>query len=187
MNLLDIIIVAAMIFFIVRGLLNGFIKEIASLAGIVLGIWLGILHHPSVASSLQAFLPAWKYIQLFSFGLIFFLVFITFSVIGWVLKALFEKVFLGWLDKGLGTLLAVLKGIILTYLVIILLSTYVPSKARLVAESELAHFVVVSYQTLAKIIPPGLYHDMEKKLPGSKTDKSDLLSQEYIDSGNGFG
>lgn len=187
MNLLDIIIVAAMIFFIIRGLLNGFIKEIASFAGIILGIWLGILYHPSMASALQAILPTWKYIQLFSFGLIFFLVFIIFSLTGWLLKALFEKVFLGWLDKGLGILLAVLKGIILTYLVIILLSTYVPSKAQLVAESRLAHFVVVSYQTLVKIIPPDLYHSMEKKLPGSKTDKSDPLSQKHIDFGNGFG
>ncbi|MBW2205067.1 MAG: CvpA family protein, partial [Deltaproteobacteria bacterium] len=40
MNLLDLIIIACMVFLIVRGIFRGFIREVGSLAGVILGIWL---------------------------------------------------------------------------------------------------------------------------------------------------
>ena len=57
MNVLDIIIIATMIFFVVKGVLRGFIREVASLSGIILGIWLANEYHPYMTTYLKPHLP----------------------------------------------------------------------------------------------------------------------------------
>ena len=39
MNYIDIIIIALIALAMVRGFMNGFVKEVASLAALILGIW----------------------------------------------------------------------------------------------------------------------------------------------------
>ena len=62
-----------------------------------------------------------------------------------------------------GAGLAVLKGVIITYLVIVLLTFFVPSKTPLIAESKLAPLIISSYQSIAGVISPGSYRNLRKK------------------------
>ena len=66
------------------------------------------------------------------------------NVLGWALKLFFSKVFLGWLDRTLGAGLAVLKGVILTYLVIVLLTFFLPARTPLIAESKLTPLIILA-------------------------------------------
>ena len=91
-----------MIYLLVKGLLRGFIREISSLAGIILGIWLGNLYQPRVTDLLRSYLPFTENIPLISFALIFAAILILFNLLGWIIKLLFKKIFLGWLDRTLG-------------------------------------------------------------------------------------
>jgi len=98
------IIIGAMIFFVVRGIWRGFLREIGSLAGVIL----------------------------------------------------------------------VLKGIILTYLVIVLLTFFLPTKTPLIAKSRLAPVIVSSYQSLAGFVSARRSHRWKKKWLGQsgRTEKS---------------
>jgi membrane protein required for colicin V production len=157
MNTLDMLIIGTMIFFIVRGIWRGFFREIGSLAGVVLGIWLAGKLEPQMTLILRSYMPSVRFLPLVSFAAIFLLVLVGCNLVGWGLQALLDKAFLGWADRGLGAGLAVLKGIILTYLVIVLLTFFVPARTPLIARSKLAPFIVASYQSISEVVSKGAY------------------------------
>jgi len=168
MNLLDLIIIACMVFLIVRGIFRGFIREVGSLAGVILGIWLASVYQPQLTDFLKPFLPAWKYLALISFALIFFVVLVFCNVVGWLLKKLARKLFLGWADRTLGAALAVLKGVLITYFAIVLLTFFIPSKSNVIANSKLAPIIINSYQSIIGLLSPGAYQNLKKKFAGQK-------------------
>jgi len=157
MNILDIFIVCTMVFLLVQGILRGFLREVASLAGVILGILLGSHFQSQMTESLRAHVPDSSYLPLVSFALIFGLVLILCNVIGFALSHVFRKVFLGWLDRALGVWLALTKGVIVIYLIIVLLTFFLPAKAPLVARSRLAPWIIASYQSMIRFISPERY------------------------------
>jgi membrane protein required for colicin V production len=176
MNILDMVIIASMIFFIVQSIFRGFFRELGSLAGVIFGIWLGNIYYPHVADYLESHLLSGGYSTFLAFGIIFCLVFGLCSLVGWALSRLFKKVFLGWVDKSFGAVFALLKGVILTYLVIVLIAFFVPSKAPLVAESKVAPFVVASYQSLVSIISPDSYQRWKQQFLGENETADNIVS-----------
>ena len=176
MNLLDIVIIVTMIFFIVKGIIRGFIREIASLAGVILGIYLANLFQPQMTDFLKPYLPSNPFLPLISFAVIFASVLILCNLLGWILKLLFKKAFLGWLDRTLGAGLAVLKGVIITYLVIVILTFFLPAKTPLIAQSKLAPWIIKSYQSMISLISPEHYKNWKKKLLGVTKGKENTIS-----------
>jgi membrane protein required for colicin V production len=170
MNILDMIIIGAMGFFIVRGIWRGFLREAGSLAGVILGIWLANKYQPQLTLFLKSHLSSGRFLSLISFGVIFFVVLIACNLAGSGLRFLVKKAFLGWADRGLGAALAVVKGIILTYLVIILLTFFLPAEAPLIAKSRLAPAIVTSYQSIVGLISAEAYDGWKNKWVG-RTEK----------------
>ena len=177
MNVLDIIIIATMIFFVVKGVLRGFIREVASLSGIILGIWLANEYHPYMTTYLKSHLPETAYLPLISFAAIFILILLLCNLFGWGLKQFFNKIFLGWLDRTLGAGLAVLKGVILTYLVIVLLTFFLPARTPLMAESVLAPWIIVSYQAVVGLVSPDHYERWKERLVGKAREMGNRAEQ----------
>lgn len=173
MNLLDIAILAVMIFLVVRGIMRGFFREVASLAGVVCGIWLGIVYQPEAEAYLEPYLGGISFLPLLAFGIIFTVVLCSCNLVGWLLKVLVNKLFFGWADRSLGAGLAVLKGIILTYLAIVLTTFMIPSQAPLIAQSRLAPIIVASYQTVAGMVSPGAYEKWKARLLGKPPEAPD--------------
>jgi len=177
MNLLDVLIIACMVFLIVRGIFRGFIREVGSLGGVILGIWLGSVYQPLLAGFLASFLPAGKFLPLISFALVFVIILVLCNLIAWLLQKFIKKVLLGWVDRVLGIGLAVLKGVIITYFAIILLTFFVPSKSSFIAESKLAPMITSSYQSIVGLISPEAYENLKKKFIGQKDKISNVLSK----------
>jgi len=191
MNPLDLIILAAMVFFIVRAIFRGFFREIGSLAGIVFGIWLAAVYHPQVTAYLKQYVPAGKLLPLIGFALIFAAVVVLCNLAGWGMKTIMKKLLFGWADRGLGVGLAILKGILVAYLVIVLMTFYVPSQAPLIAESKLAPLIIRSYHSLMGLGSPASYQNWKRKFLGetndkAKTDGAVQRNLERPDSRHGF-
>jgi membrane protein required for colicin V production len=181
MNLLDYIIVIAVVYLIVKGAMLGFIREICSLAGVILGVCLGNLLQPWVTGLLRPSLPSTEYLPLISFALIFAVILILFNLIGWIIGLSTKNVFLGWLDRTLGVFLAIVKGIIITYLVIVILTFYIFPNEPLIAKSKLAPWVIRSYQTMISIISPDHYQNLKKKIIGERKKTGEITSGENKD------
>lgn len=181
MNPLDLIIIATMIFLIVRGLFRGFIREIASLAGVILGIWIANLYHPQMTEYLKEYLPAFKFLTIFSFAVIFVIVLVLCNLFGWSLRTIIKKASLGWTDRILGASLSVLKGIVIICFAIIMLNFFVPSKAPLITRSKLAPLIITSCQSMVSLISPSSYQNWKRKLAGQKK-KIDRAVSKKIES-----
>jgi len=176
MNLLDIIIVATMIFLVVRGIFRGFLREAASIAGIVIGIWLAIQYQSQMTDYLKSYLPSITFLPLISLVIIFVSVLISCNLLGWFFKLSLRKAIPGWLDKTLGPGLALVKGVIIIYLVIILLTFFLPTRTPLIAKSKFAPMVIVSYQSMIRLISPDFYRLWKKKIIGKKREIGEIVT-----------
>ena len=163
MNSLDIIIICVMVFLIVRGIFRGILKEIMSLAGIIGGIWLANKFQPSLTAQLHHMMPGVPMLSLVSFLSILILVIISAAILGALLKSLSQKGPMGIIDRLFGAGLATAKGLIITYLAIVLLTFFLPARTPLIAESKLAPAIVSSYQRMVSIISPGFYDKWKEK------------------------
>jgi membrane protein required for colicin V production len=184
MNILDIFILCTLVFFLVRGIFRGFLREIASLAGVILGIILGSRLQPGATALLKAHVPDFQSLQVVSFVLIFALVLIASNVLGYGLSRVLKKISLGWVDRGLGVCLALTKGVILSYLIIVLLMFFLPAKAPLVARSRVAPWVIVSYQSMIRLISHEQYETWKNRIFG-KEEKAAPSAPETLKPKNG--
>jgi membrane protein required for colicin V production len=181
MNILDYIIIAFLLYLLIRGLFRGFIREIFSLAGVILGIWLGTLFQSWLTGIIKQHLPLPQYLPLVSFILIFFVILVACNIIGWALSIWLKKAPRTWPDMTSGAVLALLKGVIITYLAIILMTFYLPSKTPLIADSTLAPWIVKSYQRVTSIISPDHYKNLKDKIIGGSKKLSDKASDKIKD------
>jgi len=177
MNVLDFIILGLISFFVVKGIFRGFFREISSLAGIVFGLVIGNHFHHQAADLLRAYIPFEKSLLLISFIILFLLVFILFSLLGALLHNIFKRLFIGWLDRGLGICFALTKGIIISYLLIVLLTFFLPSKSPLIARSKTAHWVIFTYQSMIRLISPDLYRTWKKGISEESEKIGKIISE----------
>jgi len=177
MNILDYIILGLIAFFVVKGIFRGFFREISSLAGIIFGIWIGNHYYLQMANLLKTYIPLEKSLSLISFLLLFIMVVIVFNLSGMLLHHFFKKLFIAWVDRGLGFGLALIKGIIISYLLIVLLIFFTPSKSLLIAKSTTARMVIVTYQSMSRLISPDLYKTWKKKIFKESKKVGKVLSE----------
>ncbi len=175
MNVLDYIILIPLIYLTVKGIIRGFVLEAASLAGIILGVWLGNIFQPDVSKILSRFMSDSDFIPLISIAIIFVVTVILCNLAGWGFKLLFKKGILGWFDKLMGGVFAVLKTIFLSYVVIIILTFYVPAKAPLITESLLAPWIIKSYQSIVGLVSPDHYDKWKKKILGKTSQLNSII------------
>jgi membrane protein required for colicin V production len=168
MNLLDAILIAFMIFLIVRGITRGFFREMGSLAGVILGIWMGTVYQAQMGALLKPFIRTDTFLSAISFAVVFCGVFLLCSLAAWVISGLAKKAFLGWADRLLGAGLAILKGIIIAYLVIVLLTVLAPSKTAVIAKSRMAPVIIASYQSMARLVVPAFHERWKRRFLESK-------------------
>lgn len=164
MNILDFIIIGLIAFFLIKGIFRGFFREIASLAGIISGLVIGNHYHPQMANYLKAYIPLEKALPLIGFIILFIAVIIGFHLFGLLLHSFFKRLLIGWFDRTLGICFALIKGIIISYLLIVLLTFFVPSTSPLIARSKCARLVIITYQSMARLISPGIYQEWKTKI-----------------------
>ncbi|MFW6114857.1 MAG: CvpA family protein [Thermodesulfobacteriota bacterium] len=176
MNILDIIIAGLIAYFLIKGIFRGIFREIASLGGVIGGILAGNRYHPQMADYLKAYLPLEKYLPLISFIVLFVGTMIGFYLLGLLLHRLFKTLFIGWFDRTLGICFALIKGVIISYLLIVLLTFFIPSSSPLIARSKCARLVIISYQSMASLISPEIYQQWKDKLLGESKKVKTIIS-----------
>lgn len=177
MNILDFIILGLLAFFLIKGIFRGFFREIASLAGIIVGLLIGNHYHPQMATYLQAYIPLEKALPLISFIIVFILVVIGFHLFGFLLHSLFKRLLIGWFDRTLGICFALIKGVIVSYLLIVLLTFFVPSTSPLIASSKSARLVIITYQSMARLISPDIYQRWKAKISKESKKVETVISE----------
>lgn len=155
-NYLDIFILICFIPAVIGGLMNGLVKQIASLAALVLGIWAGWHFSELLSQGIRIwFKTDNNLINIISFAIIFIAVLLLVNLIGNALSKIVKVVLLGWLDRILGVIFGILKYCLILsvifYFVTSLDNLYDIIPAHLFANSRL-------YQLIEPIAPSIIPH-----------------------------
>lgn len=111
MNWIDIVIIILLVFGLARGFINGFIKELASLLALILGIWGAIKFSSFTAERLYDFFDmTGQYVGIIAFLVTFVLIVIGVHFVGLVVDKFIEKISLGFLNSLLGLIFGVFKS-----------------------------------------------------------------------------
>ncbi len=125
MNYLDLIIGLLLLLGVIRGLFKGFIASVASLAGLIIGIWASIKFAGVVGGWLASFIHTKpEYINVVSFILIFIGVAIALSFLGSLVEKIAESIQLGFANKILGGLFGFFKAALMISFLLVLMNTF---------------------------------------------------------------
>jgi membrane protein required for colicin V production len=114
MNWLDAFIVIVLILSVVMGFINGFVKEVASLAAFILGIWGAIRFSGFTAEKLYDFFDlTGQFVGIVAFVVTFGLIVVVIHFVGIVVDKIVNAAALGFINRLLGMVFGVIKSVLI--------------------------------------------------------------------------
>ena len=123
MNWLDFIIIILLVFGLARGFINGFVKELASLLALILGIWGAIKFSVFTAEKLYDYFDmTGQYVGIIAFLITFVIIVIIIHFIGLLVDKFIETLSLGFLNSVLGLIFGVFKSALILSVIFVVLN-----------------------------------------------------------------
>lgn len=121
---LDIILSICLAASVIQGLVKGFTDQIIALVSIILGTWAAFKFSDLVCGWAGTYLHmSGQVLHVIVFILMIVAVIVVMHLLGKVIKASIKFVMLGWLDRLLGAVFALLKATLIIGILIILFNT----------------------------------------------------------------
>lgn len=119
MNILDIILLICFVPALVQGLRKGFISQVIAIISIIAGVWLSARFSAAVSEWIAQYIQGSEQVlKVVAFALIFVGVFAGLAVLGRLLEGTVKLIMLGWLNRLLGAVFALLKAGLIIGLII---------------------------------------------------------------------
>jgi membrane protein required for colicin V production len=151
MNFLDLIIVIPIVLMAISGFNQGFIKELASLAALVLGIYFAIYFSDVVAALLiKHFDISHRYVFILAFLITFVGVVLLVSLIGRLLDKIASLSALGLVNKVFGFIFGFLKGALIISIFLVLFNM-IDTKGHILKDEQKKGSLL--YQPLVQLAP----------------------------------
>jgi membrane protein required for colicin V production len=151
MNFLDLIIGLPILLMAIGGFRNGLIKELASLAALILGLYFAIYFSDMVAGWLVQFVEIGeRWLFIVAFILTFVVVVVLVNLIGNLLSKVATAAALGFINRFFGLLFGVVKGLVVMS-ALIWLFNMIDSKASILRHEVKERSIL--YEPVGRIIP----------------------------------
>lgn len=122
MNYIDIIILLFLLFGAFRGFSKGLVIEVATLAGLILGVYISIRYSSYTEGILRDFMNITsEYISYIALAVTFIVVVVGVYILGKLLTKLVDIISLGLVNKLLGTLFGVVKYFIIVCVLLMII------------------------------------------------------------------
>ncbi|MCX6300777.1 MAG: CvpA family protein [Bacteroidia bacterium] len=123
MNWIDLIIIIILGVALVRGFTDGFVKEVASLAALILGIWGAIRFSVFTAGKLyEWFDMTGQYVGIVSFLVTFGVIVVLINFIGILVDKIVDTISLGFLNRLLGIVFGFFKSVLILSVFFVILN-----------------------------------------------------------------
>ena len=151
MNWIDAAIVIILILSMITGFINGFVKEVASLAALILGIWGAIKFSTFTAAKLYDYFDmTGKYVGVIAFIVTFMFIVVIIHFIGILADKIVNAVSLSFVNRLLGIAFGLLKSVLIMSVFFVILNVIDAKKPFLPKETiEKSIF----YNTISDIAP----------------------------------
>lgn len=121
MNYLDILLLLPLLYGAYKGFSRGFVIEVATLLGLILGVYIAIKFSDYTENILRDFLDiSSKYLSYIALSVTFLLVVVAIYLLGKMLTKLVDIVSLGLVNKLLGTVLGVAKSFVILCIILLI-------------------------------------------------------------------
>lgn len=167
-NFFDIVIIIIFCFCVIRGVFRGLIKELSSLIGVLAGFYAAYSYYMVVAKPLAKWISNTGYLNILSFLIIFFCVFIIISILGVIIKYLLNIAFLGWVDRMFGAGFGTMKGVLIASVILVALTAFLPKGSPVIKNSLLSPHVALISEKMAKVVSKDMRHAFEAKIADLK-------------------
>ncbi|MCG8472489.1 MAG: CvpA family protein [Desulfobacterales bacterium] len=168
MNPLDITFCVIVAFCLIRGAFRGIVKEASSIIGVFGGFFAAYTYYPLLAGKLETFIDSPAWLNIVSFLLIFAAVFIAVSALGIFIKYILKVVFLGWVDRICGAGFGLVKGILISAVLLMAFTAFLDKGSPLIQHSLTAPYVTVVSETLSGLSSKQLRKEYTSKLEDAR-------------------
>jgi membrane protein required for colicin V production len=122
LNWIDVIIAVVLLGFAVRGFMRGFLRELLSLVGLFLGLWIALLKFVPLGEWVQHKFPLTEPLPFhIAFLAIFLSVASVAGIVGYLLHRAAKGLLMGWLDAMVGLGFGSIKGVMICTVLLFLL------------------------------------------------------------------
>ena len=171
MNWIDISIIVLLGISVLYSLLRGFIKELFSLAAIIIGVFVASQFYQHLSNYLFRFIRNSIVTDIIGFVIIFIVIAILVSFIGRFVRRLLRKgKALTFIDRLAGGMLGILKGVLILSLILIPINLFPSLGSEMMLKSKLLPYLIVISRELTKLS----FTDIEKKLGGNPILKEEV-------------
>jgi membrane protein required for colicin V production len=162
-NGLDLIFGALLLFFLVRGIVRGFLREVASILGIIFGFVAANKFYGLVQPMTGRFISNPEYALVAAYLIVLFSVVLVVYLITAILRNIFDLTLLGKLDRFAGGAMGTVKGGILCAIILIVLTTFLSPGSDILIESKLAPYVNKLTGTLSTLLPTTMKKSFQER------------------------
>lgn len=166
MNLLDLIIIFVLLISLLIGLFRGFVSEVLSLVAWVLSLWAAYAHAPAAAALFAAYISQQLLQLIAGFTAIFLLTLIATSFAGHVVRRFVLFGGVGGIDRSLGMLFGVARGVALIAIFILAAHFAGMSAQAWWRQSLLLAYFMPAADGLLALLPADIAHYfLEREAP----------------------
>ena len=123
MNWIDLVIVVILILSLIKGFINGLVKEVASLAALILGIWGAIKFSGFTAEKLYDYFDMTNhYVGVIAFLITFGIIVVAINFIGIMAGKIIDAVSLGFVNRLLGIVFGLFKSVLIMSVFFVILN-----------------------------------------------------------------
>ncbi|MGA2966250.1 MAG: CvpA family protein [Terriglobales bacterium] len=157
MSIADWVIFGFLVFSVTAAAIEGFFHEAFKLAGLVVGYLLAAWQYRRLADWFAPYLKSPWLAEIAGFLIVFFAVLLIAGIAGRIARSVMKKAGLSAIDRFLGAVLGLLKGVLVVAVVLTAMAAFAPA-ARWLERSELAPYFLVGGRAAIWLAPPELRH-----------------------------
>lgn len=155
-NVLDIGFGILIMLFVVRGLLQGLIQEVAGLVGILLGFIVAGRFYQQLVPQIAELVNNPKWAAWIAYGILFIATMIVIALLARLIKKFLNFTFAAWLDNLLGGFVGFGKGVLISGIGLALMQFLVPDSPFL-KKSVIAPYLESFIAFARSLLPPFIH------------------------------
>jgi membrane protein required for colicin V production len=158
MTAIDFGVIVIILVFLARGIWVGFVRQLASLAALILGYLFAGRYYEQISPRLSPVISSPQLSFLVTYVLLFLAVFCAVLVLGFLLKKVISLSLLGWFDRLMGGIFGLVKAGVVVTVLFMVMSGLLADTNPLMTRSLTAPYLAESSSFLLSAVPDQELH-----------------------------